>query len=529
VTESAPPPQTAPTVEPTAASAEQDVTRTAGRGGLAISVAKAYFMVTGLVGQIALPRVLGLDGFGAWSSANSIASITYNPVVTTSIQGVSWVVTQSNAAERPVALRRVLRVHVLFAVLLAAAFYLLAPLIAARIGAPHVAPALGILSGVMLLYGIYAPLVGALNGQRRFYHQAGLDISAATLRTLGLIVGAWWFAHHAVGVGGVEGASLGFVAAMAMMLGLALGFVGIGRPGRGGVPVRDHLSFVLPILFGQILLNLLLQADLTLLRAFAADAAVRAGLPLTAADPLVGAYRATQLFSFLPYQLLIAVTFVLFPMLSSAARDGDRAAVARYVQTGLRLALVMAGLMVSVTAGLSNSLLRLVYGEEAARYGGRSLELLSLGFGAFAIFGIMTTVLNSLKHERQSALVTGTAVALVVSLCFWRVRGEPFGEDLLFRTAIATACGLALATVLAGFLVWRAAGAVVRVPTLLRTIAALAFVTVLGRQLPYWGKLGTLLQAALLALLYVFALIVTRELGRDDLATIGRVLRRKRA
>jgi stage V sporulation protein B len=39
-----------------------DVTRTAGRGGLAVAFAKIYFIFVGLVQQIALPRLLGLDG-----------------------------------------------------------------------------------------------------------------------------------------------------------------------------------------------------------------------------------------------------------------------------------------------------------------------------------------------------------------------------------------------------------------------------------------------------------------------------------
>ncbi len=517
--------QVAP-AKPESGSAGQDVARTAGRGGLAISIAKAYFMVVGLAQQIALPRVLGLDGYGALSTALSVASTTYNPVITTSIQGMSRAIAQSSTEEQPGALRRVLGVHTIFAVALAAGFFALAPLLSDYIGAPHASETLRILSGVMLFYGIYTPLIGALNGQRRFLHQAGLDIIAATLRTIGLVAGAYFFAKSSASFDGVEGASLGFVASTLAVLLLALGLVGVGRRGSGGPSVKEHLIFVLPILAGQILLNFLLQADGIMLRMFAADAAVRAGLSLRAADPLVGAYRATQLFSFLPYQLLLAFTFVLFPMLSAAIRNGDREAIARYVRTGLRLALVIAGLMVSVTAGLSSSLLRLVFVEEAARYGGRSLELLSLGFGAFAIFGILTTVLNSLKRERQSALVTGIAVTLVVGLCFLRVRGGDFGEDLLFRTAVATSSGLVLATLLTAFLVWRAAGTVVSLRSLLRVLVALAVATTLGRYLPYAGKVMTLAQAALVAVVYVGVLLVTRELGRADLDLVRKVLRR---
>jgi len=282
-------------------------------------------------------------------------------------------------------------------------------------------------------------------------------------------------------------------------------------------------------LLGQVLFNLLLQADLTLLRRFASQAALAQGLSPAAADPLVGAYRATQLFSFLPYQLLIAVTFILFPMLASAARDGDREAVARYVRTGIRLALLLAGLMVSVTAGLSDRLLNLVFGAEAAKLGGGSLELLAVGFGGFAIFGVLTTVLNSLKHERQTLIVTAVAVTLVVSLCYWRVRGAPFDERLLLYTAQATAAGLFVATLSAAFFVYRAAGAVAPPMTLVRVLLGVGVAVTVGRLLPYAGKIMTPVYAVVVALAYVLILLVTRELAAADLATLRTVAAKRGA
>jgi stage V sporulation protein B len=378
----------------------------------------------------------------------------------------------------------------------------------------------------MLLYSLYAPLIGALNGQRRFLHQAGFDILAATLRTTGLVTGAWLFVKN--GHGGVEGAASGFVVGLVLLTLLAFSVVGIGRRGPGGLSVAEHIGFLVPVLTGQVLLNLLLQADSILLRRFAADAAVERGLSLTAADPLVGAYRATQLFSFLPYQLLMSVNFILFPMLATAVRDADRAAIGRYVATGVRVALVIAGLMVSMTAGLSNQLLKLVFGEQAAVLGGRSLELLALGFGAFAIFGVLTTVLNSLKRERQSAAVTAVAAACVAALCFLRVRGSEFGEGLLFRTASATSVGLLIATAGAAVLVYRAAGAVVAPRSALRVVLSVALTVSVGRWLPEHGKAFTVLCAAGLALFYALLLLATGELGHKDLAMVSGVLSRRK-
>lgn len=509
--------------EPTSAA---DVTRTAGRGGLAVAFAKVYFIFVGLVQQIALPRLLGLDGYGALASALSIAGITYNPVTTTSIQSVSRAVAQSAPEAQAGTIRRVFTVHAVFAVLLAGGFFLLAPTIADAVGARHVLGPLRILSGVMLMYGLYTPLIGVLNGQRRFVAQATLDVIAGTLRTAGLVAGAFAMSRFDLPV---EGATIGFVAGASLILIVALFLVGIGRRGASSISVREHLIFALPVLLGQVLFNLLLQADLTLLRRFASQAAAAQGLPAAAADPLVGAYRATQLFSFLPYQLLIAVTFILFPMLASAARAGDREAVARYVRTGVRLALVLAGLMVSVTAGLSDRLLYLVFGAEAAALGGTSLELLAIGFGGFAIFGVLTTVLNSLKHERETVMVTAVAVALVVALCYLRVRGAPFGEQLLLYTAQATAAGLFVATLSAAFFVRRAAGAIAPPLTLLRVLVGVGVAVTLGRLLPHAGKIVTPVYAALVALAYLAILLVTRELAGADLATLRAVVTKRGA
>lgn len=509
----------------TSAKTSADVTRTAGRGGLAVAFAKIYFILVGLVQQVILPRVLGLDGYGALSSVLSISSIAYNPIVSTSIQGVSRAVAQSPDAEQPQAIRRTLTIHALLALPLGLGFFVLARPIGEAAGAPHLVGALRIVSGVVLFYSLYTPLVGVLNGQKRFLWQAGLDMLYATIRTVALVAGALVLAGPLGGK--VAGSSGGFVAASAAIFVVALGVVGIGKRGPGGPTLGQHLGFIAPLLLGQTLLNLLLQADLTLLRAFAADSARSAGLGPEAADPLVGAYRATQLFSFLPYQLLLAVTFILFPMLATAHRDGDREAVARYVRTGVRLALVLMGLMVSVTSGLAEPLMRLVFPAQAAELGARSMQLLTLGFGAFAVFGILTTVLNSLKREVASMAITAVAFGLVVALCFLRVRGTEFGAELLWRTASATTSGLALATLAAALVVYRTAGAVAPLVTLLRVLGAMAVTIAIGRYLPHPGKLMTLGYAAALGGVYVTLLLVSRELGRADLATVKAVLGKK--
>lgn len=503
---------------------QEDATRSAGRGGLAVAGAKVYFILLGLVQQIALPRVLGLDGYGALSRVLSIASITYNPITTMSIQAVSRTVVHAPAAELPGTVRRVLSAHAVFGVLLALAFAIAAPELAELAGAGHVETPLRILSAVLALYAVYTPLIGVANGQKRFLLQAGFDVMSATLRTLGLVLGAL-LARGALG-SGPAGSAAGFVVSASIVLVVAALAIGTGSASASSFSLRRYLGLALPLLLGQVLLNLLFQADLTLLGRFASEAAEAEGQPLSRADALVGAYRATQLFSFLPYQILIAITFILFPMLAGAAQAKDPQAIARYVRTGLRLSLIIAGAMVSVTLGLAPRLLGLLFGDEAAALGGRALSLLSLGFGAFALFGILTTVLNSLGRERESMWVTALAVLVVGSLCFGRARGAALGEELLWLTAQATSTGLVGATAIAALLVYRAAGALVSPWTLLRCATALAVAALFARHAFPEGKVLTLVAAALTPLVYLLVLVGTRELGRADLGILHRVVKR---
>src|SRR6188768_2163609 len=62
------------------AMSDDDTIRKTGRGGLAVAGAKIYFIVLGLVQNLALKSALGVDGYGALSRVQTIASVTYNPI-----------------------------------------------------------------------------------------------------------------------------------------------------------------------------------------------------------------------------------------------------------------------------------------------------------------------------------------------------------------------------------------------------------------------------------------------------------------
>ncbi len=525
-------PATPPTGEP------ETTARKAGRGGVAVLFAKVFFIVIGLAQQTLLPRAIGLAGYGAFSRVMAIANILNNVVVSTSIQGVSRAVARAPGREGR-ALRAVMRVHVPVAFGLAALFVASSPLLAAFQHAPHIAMPLAAAGAVTLLYGIYAPLVGSLNGRALFTRQAGLDVTSAILRTIGLLALGRLFMMR--GLSGTLGAIVGAGLAAAAILPLAFTWsrtrdriadtASLTDDDAAIVKSRAYVMELLPLALAQLFTNALMQIDITLLGRFLSQGAI-AGSDTAAtalADEWVAVYRACQLFSFLPYQLLMSITQILFPMLARAKAEGDTDAVRRYVARGARLGALACGLLVGVVAALPGPLLAIAFGPVVAERGAATLRVLALGQGAFTLFGIASTVLTSLGRERLAAVISLGAVLTVAASCSLAVPGAAFGAPQLFVCALATSVALGTSLVVAGYFVRRETQAFVPLATAARVGVAVAVVILAGAYLPPVGKLLTPIVGAGLGVVYVVLLIALRELTGDDLGALRETLARRRS
>ena len=114
-----------------------------------------------------------------------------------------------------------------------------------------------------------------------------------------------------------------------------------------------------------------------------------------------------------------------------------------------------------------------------------------------------------------------------MALAFAFVRGRPFGVDLLWRMAVATSCGLVLATIAAGYFVYRITGMLISPWCILRVMVALAIAIGIGRLCGPHGLLPTLVTASCLALLYLVVLVVLHELTGADWSRLSAIVRRR--
>ena len=216
---------------------------------------------------------------------------------------------------------------------------------------------------IPLLYAMYAVFVGSANGLRRFRTQASFDVGFSTMKTI-LLLGCalvWSVDGRVRRLRRRGGRCILVVASRVMRLPAG------GEP----FPIRRIASFMGAVVVYTALLNLALNSDLLLLRQFALSAP---GVDATAAAAVAGNYEALRTFALLPYQALLVVTFVIFPLVSRATFAADREATRAYVSQTMRYALILAGLMGIVLAARPSALFGTIYKPELRRRRGRAAD-----------------------------------------------------------------------------------------------------------------------------------------------------------
>ena len=468
------------------------------RGALTIGSAKLWFLVVGLAQNAILPWAIGQGGFGAYKRALAFVNVLNNVVVVASIQAVSRAIAAAPPERRVGVLRDALGVHALLGALLGAFFFAVTPLIVAHQHAPHLAPLLRVLALVLVAYGVYAPLVGALNGARSFGAQAALDAGYSTLRTaltagLGLL-----FVRRAMD--GALGATWGFFATAAAILPIAFFVAPLRGARHAGARLdrRAHLAFFGGLLAAQLFQALMLQIDLVLLGRLSTLHALRAGADASSAqasaDRLAGLYAQAQAFGMVPYQLLLAGAYVLFPSIAAARARKDEGSLRQGVERGTRATLIVTCALVAPLAGAPLSILRFAFGravgEGALPLEGAApiLRNLALAHGGTAVAMIGVTLFAAAGWARTSASIAALVALLAIVGC--AIGGELVGASdaggvgLGVALSAGLAVGVIVAAIVVSFLVRRRFGAFARAATIARVVFALGLAILVGHFTP---------------------------------------------
>ena len=194
-------------------------------------------------------------------------------------------------------------------------------------------------------------------------------------------------------------AFVGFVAAAAFILIVALAR---DAPAGGGEPFPSAPDRA--VRGGGLAYTILLEPGPQLRSAAAAP--LRAGSRRASTrrpqPSVAGNYEALRTFAILPYQSLLVVTFVIFPLVSRATFAADRDATRAYVSQTMRYALILAGAMGIVLAARPSALFGIIYKPECAR-GAAALPILVAGQCCLALLSVACSILNAARTNARDA------------------------------------------------------------------------------------------------------------------------------
>jgi stage V sporulation protein B len=275
-------------------------------------------------------------------------------------------------------------------------------------------------------------------------------------------------------------------------------------------------------------------------RAGALDTALATALPWAAhttgyrADPSVladvqnGYYAAVQNLARLPYQAIIAATFVVFPLVSRSTFTEDRDTTRRYIEITTRYSLIFAMALAVVMAANPVDVLGLVYAPDYAQLGGPALTALALGNVAFSIFAIAGTILNGAGRTLPAVVTAALTLGVAAVGNYIAIPIAAEHGSVLWVAALVTSGAMLIGAIASGWVLHRQLGAFLPLASVVRVAIATAVALAVGRALPLHGKLMTLVEAVVVGATFLVVLVITRELGRGDLEAI-KAVRRNRA
>ena len=468
-----------------------------------------------------LPHKLSQVQYGQLMIVIALVSIFNNVMISSAVQGTSrFTAARPNAVGA--ALRSGLGIFLLVGGCILAILTLGADWIARVEGDPGLAPLYRITAPITLAYALYAVCVGSLNGRQRFGFQAGFDASYATLRMGAMILGA-------VLLGSAWGVLAGYSAGAVLIC--AVGLVLVGRHALTDRRREPGLTwsmvlFVAPLALHQLFVNLLLRTDLLMIKAYSGHVASVGISKADSTSVLAAHYAAAQMFAFLPYQALIALSMVVFPLVADAAAAKNQERMRETAAGALRFALLFGAGLAAVLAAQPAGVIDVVY-PEAYRTGGLALRFLAWGILGLSLITLSCAMLNAAGKTLRVVLITVVTWAAQAAAVALAIRSATTSAQVLQWSAAASALALLAGGAAAVLVVWRTFGARPSTWTVLRVILAAALATAVGILLSSHSTVVTIVGCFATLTTYVIVLCLTGELGRRDVDAAKKALRRK--
>jgi O-antigen/teichoic acid export membrane protein len=267
----------------------------------------------------------------------------------------------------------------------------------------------------------------------------------------------------------------------------------------------------------------LLAAATTALGGVAPAGDQAAAVAREAASALAGLYGAAKNVAVIPYQLILSITFVVFPLVSRSTFEADQERTRTYIRETLRFTLLLTVWFALVLYLAGEPLLALLFGKAYAA-AAPALGLLLASTVLFSLHVVGGTVITGAGRPGVSLVLgaiaaTGSALGVGAAVAL-----APGFDEALVAAAAALAGTTALAAVLPLGWLRHAFGPVVPWATFARVALAAGAVGLAHVLLDLHGRPALLAAVAVGGLGYPLLLLAAGEVRRSDLQRLARML-----
>jgi O-antigen/teichoic acid export membrane protein len=413
-----------------AADQAAETAKKTGRGFLVITGAKMWFMVTGAVIQLGLPIFLGSpEKFGVFKIVTEAISLINMVMITGTLQAVSKLVSEQPHAARRV-VNQALKLQLVLGLPIAALYAIGSPWIAEWFNDPSLTNMIRLSSLIIAFYAFYAIFVGYLNGVKEFVRQASLDITFATLKMIGIV----GLVLLGFGVGGAVAGFVGAAGIICLVSGVWVFKLMRTHADRfppeaeqEGAPkeaFKRLLGYLVLIMAYTFALNGLMRTDLFVLKSVTSEVpahlAGAEGLFNLISSKFAGFYGAVLNIARIPYQGVIAVTFVIFPLISESTFKQDRAQTKSYINDTFRYCLLLIAGVGMLLALNADSIIAGLYSSEY-QAASTALGILSISIIFFALYYVATTIIIGAGRPSVAVVIMAVSLLMSVGLNWWFV------------------------------------------------------------------------------------------------------------
>jgi O-antigen/teichoic acid export membrane protein len=235
----------------------------------------------------------------------------------------------------------------------------------------------------------------------------------------------------------------------------------------------------------------------------------------------------------LPWQATIAVTFVIFPILSEATFGKDLEKARIYIAQSLRYLGILIGSASAVLMAYPEGVT--LFLPKGYQFVANLLVWLAPAYFCFSLFNLVNTILISANHPKK-ALIIGIATSILASLLYYYwlpmglngISATTATEMILIRGSQATLIAFAFGLSFGIFELIRIFGKqVLALSSVARILGVIGIFALIGSVMPVFAKVISLLILATLGILYFVALAVLGEFNEEDRARFNRIIRRK--